>query len=123
MASILDLFPSDIGDPAFYQESIVNVLEDFVSTLVASPSTKPIQIAPGEAIEYEYDFYGLLTSKGIPPRYHYITMRINGFIHPAEYARAAPETIESMLTILVPDQREIDQIVQAQNTQALVNLT
>ena len=123
MASILDLIPPDVGDPAFYQESTINVMEDFVSALRASSSTQVVQIAPIEAIEYEYDFYGLLTYKGIPPRYHYTILRVNGFTTPAEYARTAPETIEAMLSILVVDQRQVDQIVQAQNTQSMINLT
>jgi hypothetical protein len=123
MATILDLIPQDSGAPLYYQPSIVNVLEDFISALLASNSTQPVVVQPAQALEYEGNFYGLLTLLNYPPRYHHVILRMNGMTSPWEYSRGRPMQIEEMLTIVAPDTRIIDAVIQAQNTQSLTGLT
>lgn len=123
MATILDLIPPDSGDPLYYQDAIVNVLENFIPTLKTSIRTKIVNVQPAQALEYEGSFYGLLSSLGYPPRYHRIILRVNDMTTPWEYSRSRPMAVADMLTFLLPDSREIDAIVQAQNTTAPVGLT
>lgn len=121
--ALLDNLPQDAGNPTFYTESIRTVFDDFIPSLVASTSTKTVTVSPGDAVEWEYDLYGYLYSLKIAQRYHFIIMRMNDLMSPLDWHRDVNGRYDHMLTLLIPDSREIDAIVQAENTGSIVGLT
>lgn len=101
------------GPSTFYSPVARQVLEDFMTTLRTSTGTKEITIDPGIALQFEYDLYGLLTHLNIPNQMHYVIMRVNGMTSPAEYRRTNGELI-GMTGLWLPDQTEVNRIIQAQ---------
>jgi hypothetical protein len=105
----VDSLMVDDGSATYYTDEVRNTLEDFMTVFRTSPTTQSVPVDPGDAQRFEYDFYGLLTYMSVPMKYHFAVMRTNNMVAPTDY-RAY------MLTYLMPDQGEIDRIVQTLNS-------
>lgn len=97
------------GTANYYTDDFRNVMEDFMTVFRTSPTTQVMTIDPGDAVRYEFDFYGLLTYLKVPMQYHYTIMRVNKMTSPTDYR-------SRMVSFLMPDQTEISRIAQTEQT-------
>lgn len=73
------------GAPEFWETGFRNMLEDHLTWIKEHEGTRVVNIGPGDANKYHGDFNGLLSSLGLRFKYHWITMRLNGYFRPDEY--------------------------------------
>lgn len=64
---------------------ILTKWEEAVPMIKVDAQLNIATITPVKASKYIGDFIGLLNDIGIEPRFHYITMRMNGFYSSGEY--------------------------------------
>lgn len=102
------------GTANYYTDDLRNVMEDFMTIFRTAATTQIMTVEPGDAIRYEYDFYGLLFYLKVPPQYHQTILRVNKMTSPMDY-RA------TMLTFLMPDQGELSMIAQTETTTTRTN--
>ena len=69
-------------DSLYYSEGFQTVIEDHLILLQTSDLNSVIEVAPNDAYRFEYDYYNLLRFKGVPYRYHWVVMRVNGLLSP-----------------------------------------
>lgn len=79
-----DTIPDSIPS-VYYSEGFQSMLENHIFTLARHTGAQLIVIEPTRAYQYEGDFFGLLTSLGVPSQYHWATMRCNGFYSPTDF--------------------------------------
>lgn len=87
----------------YFDRSFRIVLEDHLGILKASIETIMISVKPLEALKYEGDFSGLLTSYNVPVNLHWITMRMNDLTSPSD----SPDDLEF---IIVPNQTFVERL-------------
>lgn len=51
-------------------------------------------IPPELFYQYEGDFYGYLTERGISPELHFIYLRVNGMVNPDEFAKEIRDPLD-----------------------------
>jgi hypothetical protein len=101
-----------VGDNSYYSDSFRNAIEDNLEGLI-NDSTTQVPVAPAVALANQYDFYGLLTSLGLPMAYQYTAMRMNGYRSPADY-------LGDKLNILIPSTTRVDNIRKLQQTSVII---
>lgn len=71
-------------DDIYFSEEIRNLIE---SNLIYFRETTEgyINITPHETIKFDGDLYRLLNEHGINKKYHYLIMRVNGFVSSSDY--------------------------------------
>lgn len=95
---------NDYYDPEFHA-----VIEAHVSYLYNHPETVISTISPMDLYVYEFDFYGLLTSMGVPPEQHFATLRMNKLNSPQD-------DFSKMEFIRIPDKGVLSKILQRWKT-------
>lgn len=68
----------------FYEPAFRQVLEDHLSFIKAAGTVQTLNVPPMVALRYQGDYYGLLNQLKVPTFLHWITMRVNGLISPAD---------------------------------------
>lgn len=101
---LTDYIPTETNS-AFFTDEFMTAMEHHIPLLSTHPDAQMIQLSPGQAYQYRNDLYGLLTSLGIPTRYHWAILRCNGLTTPMQY-------VEEKTAILQPPLTAIDQIQQ-----------
>ena len=100
MALLEDTF----DDSALGHDDFKVLLEDHLVTLSAKENIKEtLDVVPIDAHRFEYDYFGLLRYLNIQPRYHWITMRVNGLTTPSDYR-------SNMLIVKIPDYTAIENL-------------
>ena len=87
MALTLDglIFGSTANDVVYYTPGFLRTCESLLPQLRAAPNNTVLTIEPTLGNRYQGDFYGMLTASRIPPKYHWITMRVNDIDAPDQY--------------------------------------
>lgn len=81
-----------------------NMLENHVLLLLQSSGTQILTVQNGQALQYDSDFFGLLTALLVPPKYHWVVMRCNNMYSPIDYK-------SSMTTVILPNFEELDELL------------
>lgn len=98
---ILDLTPE--VDNVYCDPEFKHMLESYLTTFLKSPNLKGIPATPLQQGLYKGNFYLLLLDMNIDARFHWVTMRVNGFLSPYEYAGTD-------ITVLIPDFQQIERL-------------
>lgn len=85
MAMPINDLKTNVAAQVFCEQGFRDSVESVLSIIKANQSNRLVQIEPGDAYKYEYDFYGLLAHLGIPPSLHWATLRVNGYRDPRDY--------------------------------------
>lgn len=104
MSKLVDLLLTD-SPSIYYDSKFRQVMEDHIPYMIENNMYDVMTINDGQAYKYENDFYGLLVNSNIDPNLHWITMRLNGLLHPGEYQ-------QDQLTIKVPDRSVVNDILR-----------
>jgi hypothetical protein len=104
--NILDRVPDD-----YYDGDFLILLESHLTYFLNNKITGTLVVEPAIAMKYRGDLYGMLKEIGIPSKYHYMVMRINGYTSGADYKGDKMEFLQ-------PDFTEIDLLKQIFNTQS-----
>jgi hypothetical protein len=97
----------------YYEQGFRILLEDHLTYLKGLQTTRKIDIDIQNAYKYEGDLDGLLTQLNIRPELHFIIMRLNNFTSPQEYSP------DKTMTLLIPEDKEIDRIRSTYKTKNL----
>lgn len=97
----------------YYEQGFRVMLEDHLTYLKDLSTTRKINLESQMAYKYEGDFDGLLTVLNIRPEYHFIIMRLNNMTSPQEF------NPDKTMTLLIPDNKEIDRIRATYKTKNL----
>lgn len=73
------------GDRIYYDPGFRAVIETHLIALRSPNIATSEPISPQKVHQYEGDFYGLLIEKNIPMHLHWIYLRVNGMMNPAEF--------------------------------------
>lgn len=103
----------DVGDDAYYGDNFRNAVEDNLQGLISDTTSQARTVTPDVGLANKYDFFGLLTDMGIPMRYQWTAMRMNGYRSPADYEG-------DLLTILIPSYTRVDRIRTLQQSSTLI---
>lgn len=107
------------GESIYYDSGFCNMLEVFLARLINSSGTSRVTVDHGLVSRYKSDFYGLLGALDYPIPMHlrWITMRMNGFTNPNQFASnlrmvdanddELHETKETF-TVIIPDSDYIE---------------
>ncbi len=100
---------TDANPSIAYTQEFHTMLENHVLLLVRSSGSQVIGIENGQAMQYDSDFFGLLTTLQVPPKYHWVTMRCNGMYSPFDYK-------SSITSVILPNFEEIDDLERLYNS-------
>lgn len=109
MAAIIDSKMLDQGSDAYYSDDLRNVLEDHMTYLRTIASTIAMQVTPMQAVKYRMDMGGLLNDLRVPVQLHWVVARMNNF-------NSLSVVPEDLVQLLVPDVREVAQLMQSHTT-------
>jgi hypothetical protein len=96
-------FLDNPGDLLFYTDSFRRVLEDHRIYLRETGNVNKVVIAPGLAYRFEFNFYGLMKYKNVPPHLWWLLMRMMEMTSPDQMTR-------EMSYYLYPDESVLTQI-------------
>lgn len=106
----MSLLNDTFDDSGYGHEDFKIVIEDHLPILSRADNIdKIINVAPNDAVRWEYDFSGLLRFLGVQPQYHWATMRVNG-LHSADEYRS------DLIQIKIPSKEMIDRLYNYYNT-------
>lgn len=83
--SLIDSISTE--DDIYYSKEFMAVIDSNLTTLVEEV-TNSYTVEPLQAYLFKGDLYGLLKHLGVPLKYHYAVMRVNGFRSPSDYGDA-----------------------------------
>lgn len=69
-------------DAMWYQPEFQVIIEDHLTLLQKHQQNQYIEVHPNDAYRFEGDYYNLLRFKGVPYRYHWVLLRVNGYLSP-----------------------------------------
>jgi hypothetical protein len=101
----------DPGEDLFYTEKFRTIVETHLGILKTIGITE--RDIPGDlAYQFEGDFYGYLAHLGIPLHLHWVYLRVNGFVHPNEFASEGrdPYRRSFNLRLLIPSSELISNL-------------
>jgi len=75
------------SQPMYYEDDFRRVLEDHLFYIRSAADTKVVQIDPGLAWRFEYDFYAFLRYQSVPSHLHWLIMRLTGMYSPDQFTR------------------------------------
>lgn len=105
MAMPIENLVVDKEPSVFYASDFRRMLETHLRYLRLHPETSLTTLSPHDVYKYEGDFNGLCRKIGIPRRYHWAVMRINGI--------DTETNVDGSLTVLaIPPLRLLDTLAQ-----------
>lgn len=107
-------FVINMGPDVYYSDKFRDVLEDHMTYLRTHPETGMTVITPGEANQWQGDFFGLLQDKGRPAHLHWLIMRMNGYTSPLQFT-------SDMIAFIEPNPAVVDRIRQASASAARIS--
>lgn len=93
------------GDSVYSDPSFCRMIETYLPFLRTHNTTTVVSVSPHSLYKYEGDYFGLLSSLGVPYHLRWITMRLNDISDPKDVR-------ENMTTILLPSESTIGKIKQ-----------
>ncbi len=97
-------------DPAFRR-----VLEEHLHLIRNLSANSIAAVTPMQALRYKGDFYGLLNEFDVPDYLKWVTLRVNGFISPAD-------SHEQVAALILVDQQYIRRLYNTHRTQMKVKI-
>ena len=95
-------------DDVYYSSKFINTLESSLQDIRIN-KTEILSFESRLSFVYRGDFYGLLNEIGIPKKYHYTILRINGYLNSRDFT-------QDIDRILVPVYSEIEILANALET-------
>lgn len=92
-----------------FEPVVKNIMTQHLQYLKTAGVTREAIIDNKYKGKYYGDFYAVLSELGLDPKYHYLTMLLNGLTNPIEF-------INQFDTVFIPDTDIIDQILAVYNT-------
>lgn len=106
---------SDGASNVFFSEGFQMMIENHILRLVRSSTSTVINISDSLAYQYEADLFGLLLTQGIPPQYHFTTMRCNNLYSPTDYR-------STLTSLVVPGFSEVDELLAIYTTSTSLSM-
>ena len=101
----IDFLENKKPDSRYLEGKVIQILEDHLTDLKNDTGNTLLPVTEHLNYKYEGDLYGLLNELSIIPKYHYITMRINGLENSTDYKGDLPY-------VIFPNTDTIDLIVE-----------
>lgn len=98
---ILNMTP--VVDNVYCEPGFKHMLESYLTTFLKSPSLKGLPATPLQQGLFKGNFNLLLLDMGIEAKFHWITMRLNGYTSPYQYDGRD-------ITVLFPDFQQIERL-------------
>lgn len=113
-ASVTNLM-FNVGPSDYYTDAFRQVLEDLMYYMRGTPGmTTAFNVTPQNAWENEQDLYGYLQYVvGLPPQYHWVTMRLNNLTSPTQFG-------SHIKKLLLPNQTWLEQQRSAYETSSTI---
>lgn len=92
----------DADDSVYHEEGFQLMLESHLTHL-RQTNIRIETVSEHQSYKYEGDFYGLCDVINIVKRFHYVTLRINGYEHSGDYKG-------DRKLIVIPDYNLIEQL-------------
>lgn len=89
---IQDLLTNQVAQ-VYCDQGFRDTVESVLSIIKANPNNRTVAVESGKAYKYEYDFYGLLSSLGVPTSLHWLTLRVNGYRDPRDFEHSHTQLI------------------------------
>ncbi len=105
MTSPIHSLMVNAGNDVYYDESFRSTVETYLPYLRAHKDTQVMAVNADDVYRYEGDYYGLLLTLKIAPQYHWIVLRVNDYVSPADL-------VTIVKTVLVPSPEQMDSIVR-----------
>ena len=102
------------GSAIFYDQGFRNVIEDHLTLLKNSSSTRTVVVKSKDAFKFTGDIFGLLQANNIKPEYHWIVMRMNGYSSPSQVD-------DTLQTLILPDFNFIERLRAVFNTKKTIS--
>jgi hypothetical protein len=103
MSTSIRAYAADPGPDIYYDDDFRAVLETYLTLLRTDRNTQTRTVQSSDARAYKGDFFGLLQNDTINKEYHWIIMRMNGFVSPGD-------TDETLASYIYPDLSLIERI-------------
>jgi hypothetical protein len=92
-----------------FDPSVKTCMEQHLQYLKTAGNVREVLIDNKYKGKYYGDFYAVLSDLGLAPKYHYLTLLLNGMTNPIEF-------VNQLTTVRLPDTDIIDQILSVYNT-------
>lgn len=102
------------GGAVYYSKGFMDVLESHLYYLRNSDKTTTFVVDRNVADIYRGDFFGYMNYRNVEQKYHWIHMRVNGYLSPFDFK-------PDVDYLLVPSIEEIEQIRASYLNSGLVN--
>lgn len=99
-------------DDSVYHEPGFKLMLESHLTYLRQTNVRVETVSEHQSYKYEGDFYGLIEAVNVIKKFHYITLRVNGYEHSGDY-----DGVRKL--ILIPDYKLIEQlkaVYQTKNT-------
>lgn len=91
------------SQPMYYMDGFRAELEEHLAYLRSAKDARIVQVDPGLAYRYEFNFYALLDSLKVPKHMQWLVMRLTGMRSPDEMDR-------TFQAFILPDEIMVEQI-------------
>lgn len=102
------------GSTVYYTKNFMDVVESHLHYLRNSSKSTSFIVDKNIAEVYQGDFFGYMNYRGVPQKYHWVYLRVNGYLSPFDFK----PTVD---TLIVPSTEEIEQIRSSFINSGLVN--
>jgi hypothetical protein len=102
------------GSPVYYSKNFMDVMESHLDYLRNSSKSSSFIVDKNIAEVYQGDFFGYLNYRGVQQKYHWIYLRVNGYLSPFDFK-------PNVDSLIVPSTEEIEQIRSSFINSGLVN--
>lgn len=112
MSSNKQLYELMVYTPASYpmfDPRVKTIMEQHLQYLKTAGNVRTSVIDNKYKGIYYGDFYAILNDIGLPAKYHYITLLLNGLTNPIDF-------VNQFDTVFIPDTSIIDKILMVYNT-------
>lgn len=106
---LYELLTYNTASYPMFDPKFKNTLEQHLEYLKTAGTYRDVIIDNKYKGKYYGDFYAVLSDLGLPAKYHYITMLLNGLTNPIQFTN-------QFNTVFIPDTNIIDQILSVYNT-------
>lgn len=106
---LYELLTYNTASYPMFDPKFKNTLEQHMEYLKTAGTYRDVIIDNKYKGKYSGDFYAVLSDLGLPAKYHYITMLLNGLTNPIQFTN-------QFNTVFIPDTNIIDRILSVYNT-------
>lgn len=90
-------------DDSVYHEADFQLMLETHLTYLRITNVRLLAVSEHQNYKYEGDLYGVLDDLGIHKKFHYVTMRLNGYEHSGDFKGDRQQ-------LAIPDYNEIEQL-------------